>query len=57
VANGASPLKLDERLTNEERAGGPINANGSWAVNVDRAGDQLYGCSFHPTVKGEIHVH
>ena len=35
---------------------GSIDANGSWALDVDKVGDHSYGCNFHPTMKGAIHV-
>jgi plastocyanin len=38
-------------------ASGSIDANASWAFNAAKVGDHPYGCNFHPTMKGEIHVH
>ena len=35
---------------------GSIDANGSWTFNADKVGDHPYGCNFHPTMNGQIHV-
>ena len=35
---------------------GSIDANGSWTFTAEKTGDHPYGCNFHPTMKGEIHV-
>ena len=35
---------------------GSIDASGSWVLNADKVGDHPYGCSFHPTMNGQIHV-
>lgn len=35
---------------------GNIDPGGSWAFEVKNDGDHAYGCSFHPTMKGTLHV-
>jgi plastocyanin len=35
---------------------GSIDANASWSLTIDALGDHPYGCNFHPTMKGAIHV-
>ena len=35
---------------------GAIESNGSWTFKADKAGDYPYGCTFHQTMNGQIHV-
>jgi plastocyanin len=35
---------------------GSIDANASWSLTIEAVGDHPYACTFHPTMKGEIHV-
>ena len=35
---------------------GSINTNASWTFTANAIGDHRYGCTFHPTMKGQIHV-
>jgi plastocyanin len=35
---------------------GSIDSGGSWRFEVNNKGDYAYSCTFHPTMKGQIHV-
>lgn len=35
---------------------GSIPVGGSWSYTVQKSGDYAYGCTFHPTMKGELQV-